>query len=125
MPEPDLWIVDGNDGCPGNVLASAAALPCSTITITATVGPGTYWLVIAPIAFSDAAFCPSPYVVTLSRGEPCPADLDADGAVGPADLASLLASWGPCPGCTADLDGSGDVGPPDLAALLAAWGECP
>lgn len=53
---------------------------------------------------------------------PVDADLDGDGEVGPADLAILLASWGPCEGCPADLDGDGEVGPADLAMLLANWG---
>jgi hypothetical protein len=53
---------------------------------------------------------------------PCPADLDADDAVGPADLAVLLASWGGAG--AADLDGDGSVGPADLAVLLASWGPC-
>ncbi len=54
----------------------------------------------------------------------CPADLDGDGAVGAADLAELLGSWGPCEGCPADLDGDGAVGPFDLALLLGNWGLC-
>ncbi|MCA9289636.1 MAG: multicopper oxidase family protein, partial [Phycisphaerales bacterium] len=55
----------------------------------------------------------------------CPGDFDDDGTVGPADLASLLAAWGPCAGaCLEDLDLSGDVGPADLAAMLANWGPC-
>lgn len=33
----------------------------------------------------------------VSAGGLCPADLNGDGEVGPADLAMLLASWGPCP----------------------------
>ncbi len=53
----------------------------------------------------------------------CSADLNADGNVGPADLASLLASWGQ-PGA-GDLDNSGAVESADLAVLLAAWGACP
>ncbi len=56
---------------------------------------------------------------------PVSADLDCDGTVGPADLALLLGSWGPCGAgvpCLADLDHSGDVGAPDLAILLGAWG---
>jgi len=55
---------------------------------------------------------------------PCPADLDGDGTVGGADLATLLADWG---GGSAgsDLDGDGTVGGADLATLLAAWGVCP
>ena len=32
----------------------------------------------------------------------CLADLNGDGLVGPADLAQLLGSWGPCEGCPAD-----------------------
>ena len=56
--------------------------------------------------------------------DPCPADLDDDGAVGAADLAQLLGAWGPAPGDPADLDDDGAVGPADLAALLGAWGAC-
>jgi uncharacterized membrane protein len=55
----------------------------------------------------------------------CLADLDGNETVGPADLASLLAAWGPNVGHPADFDGSGNVGPEDLAALLAGWGACP
>ncbi|MCH8880354.1 MAG: hypothetical protein IID34_10780 [Planctomycetes bacterium] len=62
---------------------------------------------------------------TLTVLAPCPADLDGDGAVGAADLAELLGSWGPCESCPADLDGNGQVGPFDLALLLGNWGSCP
>ena len=55
----------------------------------------------------------------------CVGDLDGSGAVGAADLAILLGSWGPNPGHPADLDGDGDVGGEDLAILLGAWGPCP
>jgi hypothetical protein len=51
----------------------------------------------------------------------CPADLDGDGTVGPADLAALLNAWGTP---AADLDGNGDTGASDLAAMLNAWGAC-
>lgn len=54
--------------------------------------------------------------------DPCPADLDGDGAVGSSDLAILLGAWGASgPG---DFDGGG-VGSADLAILLGAWGPCP
>lgn len=55
----------------------------------------------------------------------CLGDLDGDSAVGAADLAYLLGSWGPCVLCAADLDGDGAVGAADLALLLGAWGACP
>ena len=48
-----------------------------------------------------------------------PADLDCDGAVGPADLGLLLGAWGTKGG---DLDGDGITGSSDLAILLGAWG---
>jgi hypothetical protein len=51
-----------------------------------------------------------------------PADLGHDGVVGPQDLASLLATWGPTQaGAPADLNFDGIVNTPDLAQLLAAW----
>jgi hypothetical protein len=52
----------------------------------------------------------------------CPADLNDDGSVGPADLATLLNAWGTTG--AADLDGNGVVDAPDLAAMLSAWGDC-
>jgi sugar lactone lactonase YvrE len=57
--------------------------------------------------------------------DPCPADVDHDGAVGLTDLLSVLSAWGACPGCPADVDGDDDVGFPDLLAVLIAWGSCP
>lgn len=55
---------------------------------------------------------------------PCPADLDGNGAVNPADLTILLGSWGASgkPGTIAgDLDGDGSIGGGDLTILLGAW----
>ncbi|MEY3021608.1 MAG: hypothetical protein RIS86_806 [Planctomycetota bacterium] len=52
-----------------------------------------------------------------------PFDLDGNGAVDAADLASLLAQWGG--GGTADFDGSGVVDAADLASLLGSWGPVP
>lgn len=50
-----------------------------------------------------------------------PADLDADGLVGPADLAILLGAWG-ASAPDFDLTGDGVVGPEDLGILLGSWG---
>jgi hypothetical protein len=52
----------------------------------------------------------------------CPAHLNNDGSVGPADLAALLNAWGTSG--AADLNGNGVVDGPDLAAMLSAWGGC-
>ncbi len=60
-------------------------------------------------------------VLTVMYSMGSPADLNGDGFVNGADLAALLAAWGPCAGCPADLNGDGDVNGSDLAALLAAW----
>ncbi len=53
-------------------------------------------------------------------------DVDGDGVVGPADLAFLLAAWGPCPDppdtCPADLDGDGFAGITDFLILIGHWG---
>jgi predicted outer membrane repeat protein len=66
----------------------------------------------------------------------CAADIvppgGGNGEIEAADLAELLAQWGPCddPGnCSADIfppsgGGDGIVGPGDLGELLAQWGAC-
>jgi hypothetical protein len=60
-----------------------------------------------------------------SGGTPMQIDLDGDGTVAAADLALLLASWGPTGGATipADFDKSGAVDAGDLSRLLANWGS--
>ncbi len=71
-------------------------------------------LIAAPLAAQTAPCC-------------CPGDLDADGVVGPNDLAVLQLLFGPCsPGfaCPADLDGNGVVDGGDQAILLARFGAC-
>ena len=54
----------------------------------------------------------------------CPEDINADGMVDGADLATLLAAWGDSPGSPADFNNDGMVDGADLAQLLAAWGPC-
>ncbi|MFO0827490.1 MAG: hypothetical protein U0572_05010 [Phycisphaerales bacterium] len=60
------------------------------------------------------------YVTPLPS--PCPADLDASGAVDAADLGVLLGGWGT--GGATDLDANGSTDAADLAILLGAWGSC-
>lgn len=60
--------------------------------------------------------------VAMTFGASCPADLNGDGQVNSADLASLLGAWGSSG--PADLDGNGQVNSADLASLLGAWGPC-
>ncbi|HMN97721.1 MAG TPA: agmatine deiminase family protein [Phycisphaerales bacterium] len=62
--------------------------------------------------------------VTVKQLDACTFDLDGNGVVDGADLAAVLAAWGPCSGCPADVDGNGIVDGADLAAILAAWGDC-
>jgi len=52
-----------------------------------------------------------------------PADVNRDCLVNGADLAAVLAAWGPCTAtpCVGDLNGSGAVDGIDIAAVLGAW----
>ncbi len=61
--------------------------------------------------------------VSLAIGAGCVVDLNGDGFVDAADLASLLAQWGTAG--SADFNGDGAVDAADLAALLSNWGPCP
>lgn len=53
----------------------------------------------------------------------CPGDLDGDGDVDGADLATLLGDWGEA-ATVGDLDGDGRADGADIALLLGAWGGC-
>ncbi len=68
--------------------------------------------------------------IAAARSNRAAADLNLDGAINAADLAMVLASWGPCADpdpatgiCANDLDGDGMIGASDLSLLLAAWGN--
>ena len=64
--------------------------------------------------------------IRVTRTNARPEDLNKDGAVDAADVASLLVAWGPCApkgSCAADLDADQTVGAADLAAVLLAWGS--
>jgi hypothetical protein len=116
-----LWIVDGNAGCGGAVvLASTAALECEPASLSLPVDAGTYWLVIAAIAFTDESVCGARYTAVASAGG-CPADLDGSGAVNVLDFLLLLGAWG-TPG--ADLNADGTTNVLDFLLLLANWGPC-
>ena len=63
----------------------------------------------------------------MSAGDGDSTDSSGDDNTGAADLASLLACWGPAvTGCECfDANDDGGVGAADLAQLLASWGACP
>ncbi|HVZ92940.1 MAG TPA: M14 family zinc carboxypeptidase, partial [Phycisphaerales bacterium] len=58
----------------------------------------------------------------------CPGDANGDHAVGLADIALVIQTWGQSvtPGAGADLDGNGSIGLGDIAAIIQNWaGACP
>jgi formylglycine-generating enzyme required for sulfatase activity len=55
----------------------------------------------------------------------CAGDSNGDGLVNHVDLATVLNSWGACPGCAGDMNGDGVVNPLDLAMVMSGWGVCP
>ena len=62
-----------------------------------------------------------PYLLLAERTKI--GDIDGDGVVDAADLASMLAAWGACAApCEADLDGNGLVDGLDIGQVIASWG---
>jgi hypothetical protein len=115
-----IWLVDANAGCAEAViLESAGAFECDPVSVSANVDAGTYWLVVAPIAFSDLAGCGANYTATVFIG--CRADLNNDGTVDVLDFLLLLAEWG---GPGGDITGDGTTDVQDFLSLLANWGPC-
>jgi endonuclease/exonuclease/phosphatase family metal-dependent hydrolase len=107
----------------GNVAAAPTNLRFSFDTTGRA--PGTYTQAVT-ITTSDENL-PGAAVRTLAltlavtvTGSSNPADLDGDGDVDAADLATLLSQWGTAG--SADISGDGVVGAEDLAMLLGAWG---
>jgi hypothetical protein len=117
------WILDGSDGCPGTIVTSDIAEPCAVLRLDATVEPGTYWMVVAPAAFSDSAACGTEYTATLGADQTCLGDVDGSGAVDVQDLVAVVLAWGSSDPA-ADVNGDGTVDVQDLVAVIVAWGPC-
>lgn len=94
------------------------------LQLASAMGVSADGTVIVGWGYSGFIFNQQAWVATLPATAPCVGDVDGDGSVGAADLATLLGAWGKCSGCAGDLDGDGAVGAADLAILLGAWGDC-
>ena len=70
-------------------------------------------------------FLPCDEVQCKPVKDSCAGDCNQDGVIDGADLAAMLANWGPCTFCMEDLDDDGEVAAADLGTLLANWGDCP
>lgn len=128
-PGTDTFIVEGSsDGSTWvtleSVTASATAWVGASINLEGLLPPSTTTFVrfiasdLGAGSLVEAAIDDFSVSVT-GCGVPS-ADLDGDGDVDGADIATMLGQWG-TPG-SGDIDGDGAVGGADLALLLAAWG---
>ena len=54
---------------------------------------------------------------------PCPEDVNADGAISVADVLAVLSEFGCTSGCTVDVNGDDSVNVSDILVLLAAFGS--
>ncbi len=95
----------------GGLGAGSANLAEPRLVNFATIAGLQYAVVVVDASEPD---CP---VVPPS----CPADLNGDGVIDGADLATVLSGWGTDGG---DTNGDGITDGADLAAVLSAWGAC-
>jgi hypothetical protein len=119
----DISAATGNPGQAGVLIAQVTLVPCKAPPGPGPARPGYGGTVRLYTSASDGGTPGG--VETDVRFPACPADVDADGAVGVTDFLALLAGWGVCPCCRGDIDGDGEVGVPDFLRLLAGWGPCP
>lgn len=83
---------------------------------------GSFWSLFA--FGQDPCTQVANFSVTIFKA-PCAGDIDLNGSVDAADLASILAAWfSSGKGLPEDLNGDGSVDAADLSALLANWGAC-
>jgi subtilisin family serine protease len=105
------WIDATNNGATG----TGAGFPLAQDLVAGT----TYYICIGGRSPITASITGTLAIDGPPQIPPNPADLNGDGIVNAADLATLLSGWalaGPT-----DLDGDGTTGAPDLAILLNAW----
>ncbi|MCZ6651764.1 MAG: hypothetical protein O7D91_01910 [Planctomycetota bacterium] len=118
----DLMVEPGPDGAPNSLVIEQVGLLDPGVVYTLQAHAGSFIDNDVPPSLSGQASFDFVFEVLTT----CDADLDGDGAVGPADLAILLGTWGPVPTPDPpDFDGDGDVDASDLAILLGNWGPCP
>jgi hypothetical protein len=126
--DTSIAVYDGAT-CPG---ASTAVLACndsgtgcsggtSTVEWEAVEG-GTYYI---RLGSPGAGAGTGTLTTSCTAVNPCPADLDGDGAVGASDVSFALLDFGPCPGCQSDVDGDGFTGASDVSLMLLDFGPCP
>jgi hypothetical protein len=118
-PEPASIAADVRIELDAAGFAQASATNITLGNVTVNVPPfGDLTVPLSGLSFAGT--------ITFNERARGPEDLNNDGVVDAADLAIVLAAWGPCPAlpapCPADFNGDGFVDAADLAQLLAAWG---
>jgi len=104
----EILILDGGDGCPGEVLATATGAPCEMAVITVAVESGTYWLGVQPSVLQGIP-CSREYEATVTCGvfpglgcETCPGDMNGDGVRDGLDIQGFAACYVAGPAVPAD-----------------------
>ena len=126
--DTNIAVYDGA-ACPG---ASTAVLACNDTGAGCTSGTSTVeWEAVEGATYyirlgsPDAGAGTGTLVTSCTAVNPCPADLDGDGAVGASDVSFALLDFGACPGCQSDVDGDGITGASDVSLMLLDFGPCP
>ena len=119
----DISAVTGNPGQAGVLIAQLTLVPCQPLPGNGPARPAYGGTVTLYTSASDGGTFGG---LEVEAGFPaCPADVDADGAVGITDFLALLSGWGACPCCRGDTDGDGAIGITDFLTLIEGWGPCP
>jgi hypothetical protein len=116
----DISAATGTPGQAGVLIAQITLVPCAAPPGLGPARPGYGGTVRLYTSAADGGTLVG--IETDVRFPACPADVDADGAVGITDFLALLAGWGTCSCCRGDIDGDGEVGVPDFLHLVAGWG---
>jgi hypothetical protein len=119
----DISTVTGIPGQAGILIAQITLVPCPAPPGMGPARPGYGGTVKLYTAASDGGTLGG--VDAEVRFPVCPADVDADGAVGVIDFLAIVAGWGACPCCRGDIDGDGKIGLTDVLAFIGNWGPCP
>ena len=124
-PYDVVYLDEDGDGIGGTVALADACDPL----------PGNFVLVTGDCDDANASVYPGAPgtgqgidnncdgAITGDEQNPCPQDLNGDGAVTVADVLLILGEFGCTTGCAADVDGDGAVSVADVLNVLSAFGQ--
>lgn len=127
LAQVTVYFIPAGGGCADGVGLLTRTMETCTASILTFTAPGTgvVFIVVEPVLTGMDIPCGecNEYALRVLESQPlCVGDLNFDGVVGLADVATLISTWA-TDGPIGDADRSGMVDLVDLSILIQEWGQ--